>query len=254
MTVFELFMNIDKITLKNRLSVLHPGYFNDKDIDIFYDDIQKNKTSNLNDNEFENYKDFVILVNKVYDDNVYDKIDTYDLDINKFSIDQMVPEKCEMYYNVDGIHLSQLKNNHKVLSYDFNEIKKIDNWEENGVITYGLDFIPRKIILNLNIAQPSIDIFGLIDVAVEIFWEMTFYGLTENQIQNEADKVFDRLDMVKDNSNENNFVNLDDLFLDLDIDKNKIDFSIKVSNKINEFNHDIQYKFLKEVYEWSLKI
>lgn len=155
-----------------------------------------------------------------------------------FDIEKMDKSKCEEYFYVDAIHFNQLVKNQDTLNCSLEECLKLDM--SKMIITYGLDFLTRKVILNLIVAQPSIDKYGIEKVATELFWEMTFYGLTEEDIQKESDEVLDRLDsidMEEKDIDELEDSNDEDIFSGIDEKENqeefkkKLDFSILVSKK-----------------------
>lgn len=272
MTVLEIFKQVNIEELADKIMELHPSYYSKKEdyiqnkkdtleiLNKFYNDIENIELFNIEDEEFKEYKDFVLLVNEYYDDNDYDNINIFDLNKKSFDINTIDKNKLSKYFVVDGIHLNQLNKNNKVLSYTWDEMRKIENIFEDGIITYGIDYLTRKIVLNLMVAEPSITKYGLLIVAAELFWELTFYGLTEEQIQHKGDELLSRVDSI-DTEDMKNIENVEDFIEDvfgenLDeeiLTKEDLDFSMNFSIKIAEYNHTLENEFLKEIYNWVLK-
>lgn len=266
MTVLEIFKQVDKNELIDKIMELHPNYYSKNDnytqnqiytldkVNTFFNDIEKIKTLDFEDDEFIEYKDFVIIISKYYDDNNYDNINIFDLNKKDFNINNIDKNKLNKYFIVDGIHLNQLKKNNKVLSYTLNEMKNIKNIFENGIITYGLDFLTRKIVLNLRIAEPSISIYGLSTIAAELFWELTFYGLTEEKIQKKSNELNSKIEEINnqeiEETKEVSFF-LEDTTEEI-LSQEDLDFSMNFSRKVAEYNHILKNEFLKEVYNWVL--
>lgn len=275
MRVLELFKNVDKEKIAIELIKEYPRYFAKSDdyninkentlktLNVFYENILNLTPYDINSKEFEEYKDFIIIVNQYYGDSTYDGVDIFDLDEKTFDIGKMDKSKCEEYFYVDAIHFNQLVKNQDVLNYSLDECLKLDM--DKMIITYGLDFLTRKVILNLIVAQPSIDKYGIEKVATELFWEMTFYGLTEEQTQKENDEILNRLDSI--NKVEKNMEELEeledsndeDIFSEINDKENpeefqkKLDFSILVSKKISSFCIEREHKFFKKILNWGLK-
>lgn len=272
MRVLELFKNVDKEKIAIELIKEYPRYFAKSDdyninkentlktLNVFYENILNLTPYDINSKEFEEYKDFIIIVNQYYGDSTYDGIDIFDLDEKTFDIEKIDKSKCEEYFYVDAIHFNQLVKNQDILNYSLDECLKLDM--DKMIITYGLDFLTRKVILNLIVAQPSIDKYGIEKVATELFWEMTFYGLTEEDIQKESDEVLDRLDsidMEEKDIEELEDSNDEDIFSGIDEKENqeefkkKLDFSILISRKISTFCIEREHNFFKKILNWGLK-
>lgn len=270
MRVLDIFKSVNKEDIAIELMKSYPNYFAKSDdydinkentlktLNVFYENILNITPYDINSKEFEEYKDFIIIVNQYYGDSTYDGIDIFDLDEKTFDIEKMDKSKCEEYFYVDAVHFNQLVKNQDTLNCSLEECLKLDM--SKMIITYGLDFLTRKVILNLIVAQPSIDKYGKEKVATELFWEMTFYGLTEEDIQKESDEVLDRLDSIDmeekdieelENSND------EDIFSGIDDKENqeefkkKLDFSILVSRKISTFCKEKENSFLKKVLDWG---
>lgn len=269
MTILDIFNNVNKEELASRIIELHSYYFAKENsfkknkeqtlliLDEFYKDIENIIPYSKKDKEFQEYKDFIVLIDIYYDDSEYEGKDIFELSHTNFDLNCIEETKLVKSFYVDGIHISQLKKNYKILDYSWEEILKMKDYMKIGIISYGLDFLTRKIVLNLTVAQPCIDRYGLIDVASELFWELTFYGLTENKIQSESDELLNRLDSVKNGSSE--LKDLDELVKemnnneDLEIEQSEINFSMDFSKKINIYNHFLKNKYYKEVYDWVIK-
>ena len=288
MTVLEIFKSIDREQLANKIIELHPHQFaknknmniNKKNVldilDIFYKDILSITPYTVKDKEFQDYLDFVMVITNYYDDNEYDGVNVFDLDKNSFELDKLNINKCDKFFCVDAIHLNQLKKNYKCLDLSFEEIKNIEDFENNTIISYGIDFLTRKIVLSLLVSQPCIDNYGLYTVAAELFWEMTFYGLIEENIQKESHKLDDSIKEIEDGNiktislddlkdlcddeddedddNDDNDDNDDEMSTNSYVtSKEDINFSIAFSNKVNEYNYEIKNNMLKQIYNWVQK-
>lgn len=272
MRVLDIFKSVNKEDIAIELMKSYPNYFAKSDdydinkentlktLNVFYENILNITPYDINSKEFEEYKDFIIIVNQYYGDSTYDSIDIFDLDEKTFDIEKMDKSKCEEYFYVDAIHFNQLVKNQDTLNCSLEECLKLDM--SKMIITYGLDFLTRKVILNLIVAQPSIDKYGIEKVATELFWEMTFYGLTEEDIQKESDEVLDRLDsidMEEKDIDELEDSNDEDIFSGIDEKENqeefkkKLDFSILVSKKISTFCIEREHNFFKKILNWGLK-
>ena len=120
-----------------------------------------------------------------------------------------------------------------------------EEFSKHYITSYGLDFIPRSTILACNVAELSIQKFGILNCATEIFWELTFYGLTEEQVQKEASKLNERINDDTDSVK----LDLDEVMEDFKIDNRDIDFSTNFSKKVNEFSHRMIYEFYLEMMD-----
>lgn len=69
-------------------------------------------------------------------------------------------------------------------------------------------------LLNMKILQKSIELYGETDVVAQIFWDMTFLGLSENQHKKECDKLGESLSEVENSPKDNlmNFENFQKVF------------------------------------------
>lgn len=246
--------NIEEIAEK--LIENHNCYFNNKEKTInllkrFFQDIHSIELDDvLSDDE---YKDFTVIVNEYYDDNTLNKEDIFDIaERNRktdYNFDSVIEKDLEKYFVVDGIHKNELKEKKDNIITDFKEYLEAtkNNFEKYYITSYGLDFIARKTILACEVADLSIKRFGVLTCATEIFWELTFYGLTEEQVQKEASKLDERVKDIEDKGCEISDEEFSSMLEKIEIDQRDIDFATKFSRKVSEFNHRISYGFYKEL-------
>lgn len=256
MRIIDVF---NKVTVEEIADILvknHSSNYDDKEktVDIvkrFYEDISSIVLEDISSNE--EYKDFTVIVNEYYDENSFKGESVFELAERyrekDFDFSSVTEDTLDKYFVVDGINLHELIEKKDNIITDFKEYLEAskDHFEDFYVTSYGLDFIPRRIILACEIADLSIEKFGLATCATEIFWELTFYGLTENQVQAESDNLGKRVEEVKEEKYETlEEADLDDNF---EIDNRDIDFSIEFSKRVNEYDHRICYDFYKEMAE-----
>lgn len=277
MKVLEVFKNIDKNTLIQGLMERHPSIFTKYDeegakehspksieytansVEVFLNDIFNDvKPYKDDDEEFKEYRDFVILVNELYDDDEYDGKSIFDVYHDHINIEDMDINKVGKSIYVDAAHMGTIKSHTHLFDMPYEEYKKLgtEDFEKNFITTYGLDFLSRRILLNLEVAEPCIERYGLDVVAIELYFEMTFYGLTEESIKEREQEVFDRVDKVEgvDITKDLNLelIEADDLLEEKEaIDHNEIDYSIKFSYWLAEYNYNLKNKYMKEYYEWG---
>lgn len=201
MRVIDILNKVNIEELAENLIQNHNN-FTDKEKTInvlkrFYEDIKSIKLEDISSSE--EYCDFIVIVNETYDDNTLNGESIFDIAERnrekKYNFDNISVENLEKYFVVDGIHLSELKEKKDNIILDFNEYLKLpsEEFSKHYITSYGLDFIPRSTILACNVAELSIQKFGILNCATEIFWELTFYGLTEEQVQKEASKLNERI-------------------------------------------------------------
>lgn len=174
------------------------------------------------------YKDFYIFTIDSYDDLG---------DINNL----------EKYFDVFGCYLNEMIENKECLNDETWE-DKINN--EKYFSHYGLDFIERKYLLGCEIADICIKTYGEIKVAAELFWEMTFYGYSEESIQKEENKLKEATKEIEE-GNYYSYENIDDFFKEIDSDyipptQEELNLSLKKSQEIVEMNLKIYNHFFKE--------
>ncbi len=256
MRIIDILNQVKIEDIAEKLIQNHNHYFNDKEktidiLRIFYKDINSIQLEDISNTE---YKDFTVIVNEYYDDNSFKGENIFDLAEKYrekvFDFSSVTEDTLDKYFVVDGIHLHELrkkKDNIITNFYDYLEASK-ENFEDFYITSYGLDFIPRKTILACEVAELSIQKFGLVTCATEIFWELTFYGLTDKQVQKESSKLDERVEDIEDITEENLVETKKvDFESDFEIDKRDIDFSMKFSKKVSEFDHKILYEFYKEL-------
>lgn len=254
MRIIDLLNKVNIEEIAEKLMQNHNHYFSDKEKTVevlkkFYDDISSITLDDISSNE--EYKDFIVIVNEYYDDNSFKGENVFDLAEKyrekDFDFSSITEQTLEKYFVVDGIHIHELIEKKDNIITDFHKYLEVskENFENFYITSYGLDFIPRKIILACEIADLSIEKFGLITCATEVFWELTFYGLTEEQVQAESHKLDERVEEVEEGNLETlEEVDGEDNF---EIDKRDINFSMEFSKKVNEYDHKILYEFYQEM-------
>ena len=193
MTVLELLNKVSRNDLCIRLTEFYPSIFNTiekakKYTDIFFKDNEELILDEISEED----KDFVVVVNKLNDEP-----DDYSLFEEGTPIDT---SKLTMSYYVDGIHLNHLKKHKDELCYTLDEVREKNLFP---IYTYGLDFLPKTTTLAYPICQVSLDEYDELDVAAAIFYEVTFYGLENNDIIDRGKELDQRVDSL----NKENFEN-----------------------------------------------
>lgn len=96
MRVLDIFKSVNKEDIAIELMKSYPNYFAKSDdydinkentlktLNVFYENILNITPYDINSKEFEEYKDFIIIVNQYYGDSTYDSIDIFDLDEKTF--------------------------------------------------------------------------------------------------------------------------------------------------------------------------
>ncbi len=220
----------------------------------YYEDTQKGqdhyiyllseckKAEKTNDPEL---RDFVINVNLFYEDDLENMVYT---DESKTKIDY---EKLPKYFNVDGIHLKELLEKKHTFGRTLKERRDSD---ELPLTTYGIDFMDRGDILNCEILELSLEKFDKNLLAAEIFWEMTFYGLENEEVEEKADEITGNCDEAmkiyeetKDNPEEyeKHFKSIDDLDIFKDIPP-LTEEEKKYMNDVAEYNVKVSDDFFLE--------
>lgn len=184
MTVYELFQKVDINLLADTLKVQHKHNFKNKKktvkiLKIFYADINSKERIPLEEED----KDFLVVCKPILDDLGKDFKNAKDVK----------ETKLEMYLAVDGIYRKELIEKKDALNMTYEEVLNAE-----GLVmptSYGIDFVERGKILNYEVSKASLEWYGLYTVAAEVFWEMTFYGLIEEQV---AEKREDLMERVKE--------------------------------------------------------
>ena len=65
-------------------------------------------------------------------------------------------------------------------------------------IRYGIEFEPWIDWVSMFITQSSLDTFTKEDIVGACLYEMTFFGFTENNVQNEKQKLIDSVNECKE--------------------------------------------------------
>ena len=236
MTILEIFKEVNRVELINDIYNKYSNTFKTKErvedvLNIFYRDLNSLEMEELP----EEYKDFVIIVNKYYDD-----LEDYPIE----NIEELTEDILESYFYVDGIHLKELIEKRDSLKYSFEEVR-----EKNikTLITYGLDFIDRKILINLKICEKSLKDFGILNCATEIFYEMTFYGFTNDEINERSKELDSRIESLETIEKEEQIIDEDkedEYSFELeDFTQEYLNRSLEISMKIGSINYNNQRLF-----------
>lgn len=183
MNIKELFKKVKRSEL---IDYLISNYYNDFylsenleiDQEILKENINRTIESFINKESKQDviYNDFFIFVTKCYDCLSFE-------------------EKPETMFDVFGCYKKDIQ---KCYSSK-NETTKPVFW--------GIDFIERCFLVDLEIASNCIELYGDITVAGEIFWEITFYGDEESTVEEFKNELNERCKEI--DSNKNNFKSLD---------------------------------------------
>lgn len=80
---------------------------------------------------------------------------------------------------------------------DYIDVDGIDMINKNH-IRYGIEFEPWIDWVSMFITQSSLDTFTKEDIVGACLYEMTFFGFTENNVQNEKQKLIDSVNECKE--------------------------------------------------------
>lgn len=253
MRVIDILNKVNIEELAENLIQKHNEQFKEKEktmniLRIFYEDIHSIELEDVSSDE--EYSDFTVIVNEIYDDNFLNGENIFDVaEKNRntgYSFDDVSVNQLEKYFVVDGLHISELMEKKDNIVLDFNEYMKLPSkdFSKHYITSYGLDFIPRKIILACNVADLSIQKFGILTCATEIFWELTFYGWVEEQIQKEASKLG-----MPQKEDECVPFDMEAECEKFEIDNRDMEFASRFSRKVNEFSHRNIHEFYLELAE-----
>ena len=263
MTVYELFKKVDIYLLADTLKTQHKHYYKKKKktvkiLKLFYNEIESIQKIPLDEED----EDFLIICKPVLDDLGKDFKDA----------SKVKETKLDTYLVVDGIHKNELIAFKDNLDKPWKEL--FDNKDINMPVAYGIDFVERGRILNYEVSKASLEWYGLYTVAAEIFWEMTFYGLFNCQVEEKKKDLEERVDEVnemieKEKNGEDvsdTFESLTELLEDLeeeDDDKKEkpkktvITLSEQEKTKIRETMYavsEISFKHTKDLYKRILEL
>ena len=204
MKVYEIFDKIDKDKFAEILVERYNRYYDTKEkalehLEIFLQDAHKQPFEPLTKEEIDN--GFVLQVMETYSDEETEPLKNEQGD---FYAPQVDFDKVPKYMYVDGINLKELVEKRNYIGLTCKEYKEKDVMPP---VTYGIDFTPKRKTFNYDVIGTSIDKYGLETVAVELFFELTFYGLYDEDIDEEGDKLLEskkEIDKVNDYAKENN--------------------------------------------------
>lgn len=256
--IIDVLRAVDRKDIADMLIKEHNKYFSDKEktlevLDKFFEDIDNIESQGLKQEE--DYEDFLIIIDKIYDDMNYKDMNTYDISETEenlhLDINSVTENDMSGYFIVDGVHTMELKERHKTLDLTWEEYRNLgDNFGKAYITNWGIDFVPRAIILNCEVNNISIQEYGLVRCATELFWEMTFWGLTDELVQKEAEKI-------ENPDKDEDLEDWDELYEGIDdepeVPKNphpaNVAFVEAYDKIVAETNHNHLFAFLKKVYE-----
>ena len=283
MRVYDLLEKVGRRELAKTILKQHSSQFNDKDkcymdnlnhilemLNIFYKDIENIKIGYESEEERKEYEDFKILCREVYDDNDINGKSIYDIeDKEHFDFDSLKIDDFDTYFIVDGVHLNEVCEKKSVLDLDYEHFK---NGNDVFITLWGVELMPRRIFLDLDIVDKSIELYGEMVVAAEVFWEMTYFGLLDEDVQEKADDLNAEVEEIqKMNNGEIDTSDLkktkiewvededaEDFEIDDDnddgitrivVNPNDYSFSNKISNFVSTYDWDKEREFLKSLID-----
>ena len=117
---------------------------------------------------------------------------------------------------------------------------------EDKVPRYAYELSTREEILGYNIPDTCVDMFGIKKILADVLWEMTFYGISDEEIANKNAQLFN-----KEDSYENTDEDTDDVF---DINEWKQQDNDSENKEIKEMQEKIEILGNRFAYEMRLKI
>ena len=168
------------------------------------------------------------------------------------------PENVEEYNDVCLFYKNEIKENFHIIEeyendFDFNTLKTREEASEfiknklYPIASYAFEFSPWKEILGYEIEEESLNNIGIITSLATVFYEMTFCGFDEEDIEEEVESITSAAEEVEkaiktgDNSK---FVKLEDIFGDLP----KIsDDDMRISYLFSIENKKRLYKYIKKI-------
>lgn len=146
----------------------------------------------------------------------YKGIDTLDddeppyeyIDVSLFYKDE-IKEKFHLY--------NKFENNYDFSNLSKDEIIQCLHESRNEITSYAFEFSPWKEILGYEICEESLKEIGEIPFFAAIFYEMTFCGFEEEDIQEEKNIIIERkeeVDKAIEEGDTGKFVSLEEVFPD----------------------------------------
>jgi hypothetical protein len=264
MKAIEIFEKVNKEEFAKELVKRHDHYYPTiekalRHFDIFMKDAYDRPLEELSDKDKEN--GFILVAREFISDENIEPIKDENGKYFAPKIDFKIQPK---YMIVDGIYLKELIEKRDILGLTCKELREKDLMP---VITYGISLLPRHLVLNYEVLPTSIDRYGLTTIAVELFFEFTFYGLVSEQVEDESDKLSDatnEIDKAKEYAQEHNITidqafeelgmikgatTIDELFEDLDDEEDLSPEEIEEQEKYKEIMEDAK---TNETYMASL--
>lgn len=236
MKIIELLNKCNKDDIVEYLTTNRRSSFSDKNatrklLDIFFSDINEIKLTPIPEDE----QDFIVMVSDCYDDlEDYDEIK---------APEDVRPELLHVYPHVNGFNESDLLNHKDSLSLSFNDVIKGDS---EFIKTYGLDLLPRNSTLQFNVCPISIDKLGEVKCAAEIFYELTYYGLTEKDNQEVSKEIDNRSQSADDYVKPDNYTDEDEIDFDYTPPtKEEQEIQLAIALKISELNFEKEKEIFK---------
>lgn len=111
---------------------------------------------------------------------------------------------------------------------------------EDKVLRYAYELSTREEILGYQIPDTCIDMFGIEKILADVLWEMTFYGISDEEIANKHTQLFNEEDSDEDD--------------ELDINEWKQQDNDSENKEIKEMQAKIEILKNRFAYEMRLKI
>lgn len=204
MRAIDVFEKVDKNEFAEELAKRYPKYYPTTEkalrhFDIFMKDAHSKPLDELDEKEIND--GFVLTGIEYYSDEDTDVVKDEN---NNFVAPDVDFDKVPKHICVDGIYLRELIEKKDILNMQVDELMKGNIMP---LTNYGIDFIDRHHVLAYEIIPTFIDRYGLTIVAVELFFEFTFYGLVSEQVKAESDKLVEsteEIQIVRDYAKEHN--------------------------------------------------
>lgn len=185
--------------------------------------------------------DDFLIVCEVFKDDLPEKIKYLDEEQTKIDFDYL-----EDYKTVHGIHLHELLEKQFLLGKTREEKK---NEKVMPHTTYGIDFMERADVLECEILQLCLDKFDINELAGEFFWEMTWYGLLNETVDDKKEELIESFDEAMENIKNDEFIFENAKEVDLSDFARPDEKVLHNSDLINEYNMVRSDNFYKEYIE-----
>ena len=172
---------------------------------------------------------------------------------------QKQPKKTDTILMVEEVF------NDKGFSYQTCVVYKsdfIEHWAEQKVISYNAyDFVKDKVpryaydlsareeILGYNIPDTCVEMFEIEKILADVLWEMTFYGISDEDIANESAQLFNEEDS-DENTDKDDVWNINEWKQQENDSENKDvkELQEKIEILGNRFAYEMRLKIFDKVY------